>query len=51
MKTGKAKQNKKNSKYYIDGLDFWCEEINPFKVTNIDILLEEILNEFKISQD
>lgn len=45
------KQNKKNSKYYIDGLDFWCEEVNPFKITDIDILLNEILNEFKISQD
>jgi GTPase SAR1 family protein len=45
------KHNKKNNKYYISGLDFWCEEINPFKVTDIDMILNELLNEFNIGQD
>jgi predicted HNH restriction endonuclease len=38
------KHNKKTNKYYMSGLDFWCEEVNPLKITDFDMLLKELLN-------
>jgi hypothetical protein len=28
----------------MSGLDFWCEEVNPLKITDFDMLLKELLN-------
>jgi hypothetical protein len=32
----------KNDNFYIDGLDFWCEKVNPMK--NFDDILKDIIN-------
>lgn len=44
-------KDKKSNKYIITGLDFWDDKINPFKETDIDMLLKEILNEFNNSSN
>ena len=44
-------KDKKSNKYIITGLDFWDDKINPFKETDIDMILKELLNEFNNSSN